>query len=268
MSHPETMANRVLDKVQILVPEDLLLLENIVWARRGRVVEEPLDGAEAQLLLIPGKRAIITISSKITNRQRKRFSITHELGHMEMHRNEIKVNLCTRDDISDRGKVTKYDLEQEANQFASFFLMPERFVKEYCQDVENSMDAIQKVAGRFDVSLTAAALRYIDFMSEPVAVVFSRSGRIEWFKSTQDFLDMDVFVNVGEAVGSDTLAGRIFRGLAVPDRWQQARVSDWFRKGDYRRDAMIKEWSFNMMNYETVMSILWIDEDIYDDSWD
>lgn len=268
MSHPETMANRILDKVQVIVPEDLLLLENIVWARRGRVVEEPLDGADAQLLLIPGKRAIITISSKIANRQRKRFSIAHELGHMELHRDEIKVNLCTRDDISDRGRVAKYDLEQEANQFASFFLMPERFVKEHYQDVENSMDAIQKVAGKFDVSLSAAALRFIDFVSDPVAVVFSRNGRIAWFKSTPDFNDMDVFVNVGEAVGFDTIAGKIFRGLSVPNRWQQTRASDWLKNEDFRRDAVIKEWSFNMMNYETVMSILWIDEDIYDDLWE
>lgn len=267
MSHPETMANRVLDKIPVLVPEDLLLLEKIVWARRGRVVEEPLDGAEAQLLLIPGKRAIITVSSKITNRQRKRFSIAHELGHMEMHRNEIKVNICTREDISDRDRATPFDVEQEANQFASHFLMPARFVNEYYQEVAASLDAIRKVANTFDVSLTSAALRFIDFVAEPVAVVFSRAGRIEWFKSTQDFLDTEVFINVGEAVATDTVAGKIFRGLTVPDRWQQARASDWLRKGDFRGDAVIKEWSVNMMSYQSVLSVLWIDEDIYDDDF-
>lgn len=268
MSHPETMANWVLDKIPVLVQEDLRLLERIVWARRGRVVEEPLDGAEAQLLLVPGKRAIITISSRIKNRHRKRFSIAHELGHMEMHRNEIKVSICTQADISDRGKAVPYDLEQEANQFASCFLVPARFVKEYYQEVDGAMEAIRKVADTFDVSLTAAALRFIDFITEPVAVVFSRAGKTEWFKSTQDFLDTDVFVNVGEIIGTDTAAGKLFRGLSVPDRWQQTKASDWLKRGDYRQDAMIKEWSISMKNYDSVLSILWIDEDIYDDLWE
>jgi hypothetical protein len=267
MSHPETMANRVLDKIPVLVPEDLLLLDRIVWARRGMVVEEPLDGADAQLLLIPGKRAVITISSKINNHQRKRFSIAHELGHMEMHRNEIKVNICTREDITDTAKTSPFILEQEANQFASCFLMPARFVKEYYQETSPSMDAVRKVANGFDVSLTAAALRFIDFSTEPIAVVFSRAGRIEWFKPTQDFLDTDAFVNVGETVGENTNASRIFRGQSTTDEWYKARAFAWLRKGDIRDDAVIKEWSVNMMNYESVLSLLWIDEELFDDDY-
>ena len=261
------MANRVLDRIPVLVPEDLLLLEKIVWARRGRVVEEPLEGAEAELLLVPGKRSIITVSSGIKNRQRKRFSMAHELGHMEMHREEIKLNICTRQDIADTGRIVPHNLEQEANQFASYFLMPTRFVKDHYQDVTRSMDAIRKVAQTFDVSLTAAALRFIDFISEPVAIVFSRAGRIEWFKPTQDFLDTEVFVNIGEAVGSETTAGRMFRGLGAPDRWQEVKPSSWFKKRGFRDDAMVKEWSINMMNYESVLSILWIDDDIYEDDY-
>lgn len=267
MSHPETMANWVLDKIPVLVLEDLLLLEKIVWARRGRVVEEPLEGAEAQLLLVPGKRAIITVSSGIKNRQRKRFSIAHELGHMEMHREEIKLNICTRQDIADTGRTVPHNLEQEANQFASCFLMPTRFVKEYYQEVAQSIDSIRKVAETFDVSLTAAALRFIDFISEPVAVVFSRAGRIEWFKPTQDFLDTDVFVNIGETVGSETAAGKIFRGISVPDRWQEVKPSNWLKKRRFRDDAVIKEWSISMMNYESVLSILWIEDDIEEDDY-
>jgi hypothetical protein len=265
MSHPETMADWVLDRIPVLAPEDLLLLEQIVWARRGRIVEEQLDGAEAQLLLVPGKRAMITVSSRVKNRQRKRFSIVHELGHMEMHRNEIKLNICTREDISDTARAVPHDLEKEANQFASYFLMPARFVKEYYQEVNQSIDSIRKVAQTFDVSLTAAALRFIDFMTEPVAVVFSRAGKIEWFKATQDFLNTDVFVSVGETVGSETAAGKIFRGLSVPDKWQEVKPSGWLRKGEFAADAMIKEWSSSMMSYESVLSILWIDDEIYED---
>ncbi len=266
MSYAENVANRTLDRVPVLVPEDLLLLEQIVWKLRGRIVEEPLQGAEAELLLVPNGRAIITVSSLINNYHRRRFSIAHELGHLQMHREEIKI--CTHEDIADVRRVVQRDLEQEANIFASCFLMPERFAKPcFYQDTGPSMAAIQNVSDLFQVSLTAAACRSIDFSSEPVAVVYLRAGRIQWFKATQDFLDAGVFVNVGEMVGGNTNAGRFFRGLSVPDGWRSSDAIDWLRTGNFRRGAQIKEWSVNMMNYESVLSLLWVDEEIDNDDY-
>jgi hypothetical protein len=269
MSYAEIVAERVIDRVPILAPEDLLLLDEIVWALRGRVVEEPMKGAEAQLLFIPGGRAIITVSTLINSFQRRRFSIAHELGHLQMHREEIRINICTRQDITEAKRANQRDLEQEANVFASCFLMPTRFIKPYFYpDAGPSMEVIQRVSDQFQVSLTAAACRSIDFSSEPVAVVYLRAGKIQWFKPTQDFLDTDAFVNVGGMVGINTNASRIFKGLSVPDGWHSSRASDWLREGDFRNDAEIKEWSINMMNYESVLSLLWMNEDIYDDEDD
>lgn len=266
MSYPEIVANRTLDRVPVLVPEDLLLLEQIVWKLRGRIVEEPLQGAEAELLLVPNGRAIITVSSLINNYHRKRFSIAHELGHLQMHREEIKI--CSREDITEIKRTGERDLEQEANIFASCFLMPERFVKSYFnQDVSPSMAAIQKISEIFQVSLTAAACRSIDFSSEPIAVVYSRAGRIQWFKATKDFFDVGIFVNVGEIVGSNTNTGKFFRGLSAPDSWCSSNANDWLRSGSFRKGAQIKEWSINMMNYEGVLSLLWVDEEIDDDDY-
>jgi len=266
MSYAENVANRTLDRVPVLVPEDLLLLEQIVWRLRGRIVEEPLRGAEAELLLVPNGRSIITISSLINNYHRKRFSIAHELGHLQMHREEIKI--CSREDITESKRVDERDLEQEANVFASSFLMPERFVKPYfSEDTDPSMAAIQKVSTVFQVSLTAAACRNIDFSSEPIAVVYLKAGRIQWFKATHGFYDAGVFVNVSEMVGANTSAGKFFRGLAVPDGWHSSPATDWLRAGNFRRGAQIKEWSINMMNYESVLSLLWVNEEIDDDDY-
>jgi hypothetical protein len=184
-----------------------------------------------------------------------------------MHRNEIKVNICTKADIVDTAGNNQPNLEQEANQFASYFLMPSRFVRNYYLEATPSMDPIREVAEKFDVSLTAAARRFISFSSEPVALVFLRAGRIEWFEASKDFLDVDVFVDVGKKVGLDTNAGRIFNGLSVPDGWYQARASAWLREGNFREDATIKEWSINMKSYGSVLSLLWIDDEIYDDEY-
>lgn len=265
MAVPETIADIVLDELMVLVPEDLLLLEEIVWERRASIIEEPLEGAEARLLVVPGQRSIITISTSITNIQRKRFSIAHELGHLEMHRGKLGVSICSREDINISIAAMQPDLEQEASRFASCFLIPTRFVGDKYASGEPSFDLIREVAGQFDVSLTAAALRYMDFSPEPVAVVFLLEGRIVWFRATQEFFDTEVFVDVDEVVGSRTSAGRMFRDLAVRDEWRDVRASDWLKKGMYDENASIKEWSIKMPRYRAVLSLLWIDDEIYDD---
>ncbi len=262
-SHAQRRAALVLDEVPILVPEDLHYLNKIMWERGAIVVEEPLMGAEAQLLIVPGHKSVITLSSSITNSQRKRFAISHELGHLEMHRRKLELTLCSETDIDDSRPTGLVDLEYEANIFAACFLMPARFVSKRLSADEPSFDTIRDIQDQFDVSLTAASLRMMDFSLEPMAAVYSENGVIRRFKCTPDFEKMEVFVNVRGDVERNTCAGRMFAGLQVKDGWHDARASDWLREGRYARDAIIKEWSVNMPNYRAVLSLLWIEDEIY-----
>lgn len=47
MSHPETIANHVLDRLDISIVDDLLMLDEIIYARGALIRECPMDGAEA-----------------------------------------------------------------------------------------------------------------------------------------------------------------------------------------------------------------------------
>jgi Zn-dependent peptidase ImmA (M78 family) len=257
-------ANQVLDQIPVLVPEDLLLLNQIAFRLGARVVEEDLGGSEASIIIVPGNKAIITISTKVLSTERKRFSIAHELGHFQIHRNRIGFNLCSSSNIETfMGKPV--DIEQEANQFASNFLLPERFVARIFSKSEPSMDLIGEVASSYEVSLTATALRFTEFTEEPIAVVLSRGGRIVFFKGAKAFTESDVFVNVGEAVGGNTMAGKLRNDQISGEGWRKVLASDWLRKGEYRRDARIQEWSVYMPRYDNILTLLWINEEIYDD---
>ena len=128
MGHPETIANHVLDRLEISVMEDLLLLDEIVHARGALIRECPMEGAEARLLVGPGRPIISVSSSPFVHPHRRRFSIVHELGHLEMHRGTGLLRSCTKIDIQERPTGTSINAEQEANQFASAFLIPARFV--------------------------------------------------------------------------------------------------------------------------------------------
>ena len=129
MNHPESVANHVLDRLDIFVAEDLLLLDEIVHARGALIHECLMEGAEARLLVGPGKPIISVSASTYINPYRRRFSIVHELGHLEMHRGNGLMRSCTKLDIQEKPAGNSVDAEQEANQFASAFLIPARFVE-------------------------------------------------------------------------------------------------------------------------------------------
>ena len=141
MASPYYAAERVLDELGITSPEDLQLLDSIAWERGATVLYKPLRSAEARLAAV-GNRAIITISSSVEDPHRRRFSIAHELGHLEMHRHHSSVVLCTGQDIDDWEKQRAgTSLEREASEFASALLLPERFFASLCKDETPSLGA-------------------------------------------------------------------------------------------------------------------------------
>lgn len=262
MSHPETIANHVLDRLGISVVDDLLLLDQIVYARGALIRECPMEGSEARLMVGPGRPIISVSSSPHIDPHRRRFSIVHELGHLEMHRGTGLLRSCTKLDIQVKPAGISIDSEQEANQFASAFLIPERFVKEPFAINEPSLEIITEWAKRLETSLTATALRFTRFTCEPVAVVYSFRGTIQYFQPSAEFRELGVFPDVYNPVGSRTGARKLFNGQDVPNQWQEVRASEWFRddRSAFDRDDTIREWSIGMPNYEAVLSLIWVNE--------
>jgi Zn-dependent peptidase ImmA (M78 family) len=270
MSRPEDIANHVLDRLNIRIEEDLLLLDEIVNARGALIHESSLEGSEARLLIGLGKPIISISSSPSINPLRRRFSIVHELGHLELHRSTSSLRSCTKLDIQERPLGDSNNPEQEANQFASTFLLPARFVEQPFTDNEPSFDLISEWAEKLQTSLTATALRFTHFAREPIAVVYSYRGKLQYFQSSSKFMELGVFPKINQPVGLNTGAMQLFNKKEVPRRWQVVRAAEWFRddKSAFDRCDTIKEWSIGMPNYEAVLSLLWVNEPLgLNDSW-
>ena len=262
MSAPEAIAEMVLDQLRISQPDDLWLLKEIVYARGAIIRERPLEGAEACLLVGPG-RPIITVSTSLSvNRPRRRFSIGHELGHLEMHRRAGLLMNCTKGDIQDKPDKGGVATEQEANQFASAFLLPARFVEKPFAENEPSFDLIADWAEKLQTSLTATAFRFTRFSPEPVAVVYSVRGIIQYFQASSEFMDLGVFPDVNNSVGDNTDARALFKGSGSRGKWLEIRASEWLRENKSAFDPtdVIKEWSIPMPSFDAVLSLLWVDE--------
>lgn len=268
MPTPAFHAERVLNELSISDPQDLFLLREIAWERGALVVDKPLDGAEARIAIV-GRRAVISLSTHISDPRRRRFSIAHELGHFEIHRRDSHLALCSGRDLDDwnAGQAAR-NYEQEANEFASALLLPERFFRPLCQEENPSLGLISTLGERFDVSLTAAARRFVQFTPEACALVFSDQGFIRWFSASQEFLDMGLFVDVKSKLDPASQAASRQAGPVDSIRPQRVRASAWLKPGRYRRDATLLEQSLWMPAYNTVLSLIWIDEDVQNDDED
>lgn len=138
-------------------------IERIVKSLGIRLEYAPLDDELSGLAHIRDGVSVIAVnSSHALNRQR--FTIAHELAHIELHRHELERVVHV-----DRGSLRRDTLaaagvdpiEIEANAFAAELLMPTALLKSALQgrsiDLEDD-SAVFALAKRFRVS--DAAMRY------------------------------------------------------------------------------------------------------------
>ncbi len=272
MSYPISAADRLISDLGINDLADLFRLEEIAWARGVLVTDDKLEGAEASLV-ISYSQGVITISTAMQDQRRRRFSIAHELGHFELHRGTQELLICLNQDIRESPhKDVSNKLEQEANEFASELLMPKRFFAPLCLSEEPSLLYISSLANKFMTSLTATALKYIKFCNEPVAIILSQNNKIQWFQSSLDFDklrdDLNFFIKPQSILDPDTLAAKLLKDPNYPKKKTRTQASRWFMLGKYNKDATIEEHSIAMPNYEAVLTLLWIDDELEEDYYD
>lgn len=128
---------------------------------------EPFDGEMSGMVhRSPEGKAIIGVNSS-HSRERRRFTIAHELGHLLLHADEafhvdekfrIEEFLMYRNGSSSLATDAR---EIEANQFAAELLMPSHMLKAHLVSLLGGvdMDAIDELAGLFDVSIQAMTIR-------------------------------------------------------------------------------------------------------------
>jgi hypothetical protein len=97
-------------------------------------------------------------------RQRRRFTVAHELGHFLIPThvpNSDGQFLCSADDMNIISRVTqerRARVESEANRFAALLLMPPPFFrKDVGAKREPNIQAILSLAGRYDTRANSAS---------------------------------------------------------------------------------------------------------------
>src|SRR5436190_1381407 len=119
----------------------------------------------------------IIYNSAITSKGRINFTLAHEFGHYLLHRLQHPDGIrCGQQDVV-RWESDYRQLEHEANTFAAYLLMP---LDDYRRQIDTgsivTLDTLGHCADRYEVSLIAAALRWLEYTDRRSVLVVSRDG--------------------------------------------------------------------------------------------
>jgi len=253
-SAPIEKASNIIKKLQIRDPSEILI-KDISILRGIFVKEEILEGSEARLIK-KGNKGIITVSNKIPEIGRKRFAIAHEVGHFELHKKSQLIH-CNEEDLCAWNENKKQEIE--ANEFAANILMPSNIFIRFIKKGQPNFENIKKLSNEFRTTLTATAIRYVSLSSEPCAIVVTQNDIIRWYKKSTSF---QFYIKVGDNLSPYTYSNGLNEFEDIPKKPTKVPASAWLM-GIKKKDSLLYEQSVKLKRYNILLSLLWIDDDIY-----
>jgi Zn-dependent peptidase ImmA (M78 family) len=234
-------------------------VRGIARSHNVTIEEEDADHFEGYSVKIEGNVGIL-VNSRYTYEKRKRFTIAHELGHIFIPYHKGVKYICAPDDMIKSG--LKGDEEAEANEFAAELLMPEDILREECKDLNVDMASIDVVSDKYNVSKTAAMLRFVEFTYGICAAIFVKDGQIKSFKSSESFNEDHLFVAVNEKVSPvSTVNGYFTRQIPLSDKPVQVQAKCWISEKFKKQPYCINEYAFEIDPGRSVVVFIWTGDD-------
>jgi Zn-dependent peptidase ImmA (M78 family) len=188
------------------------------------------NGFEGMLLRVSQSKNEwgIIYNTAIKSSGRINFTLAHEFGHYLLHRMALKDGniKCTRQDMfewnseygqreAEANEFASYLLmprnlfeniikkepislhllqEAAANEFASYLLMPRNLFENIIKKEPISLHLLQEAADYFNVSLTAAILKWLQFTDKRAMLVVGVDGFVKWCWSSKKLYKSGVFL--------------------------------------------------------------------------
>ena len=214
------------------------------------------------MLVWDGTSFHIHINSHKGNRKdnnRGRFTIAHELGHyfIEGHREGIK-NGSIPMHASNNSLVHSDKIEFEADYFAANLLMPKEVLRNFTGRRKFSLEVIKEFSERFGVSLTAAALRFVEVGTHEVMIVFSKNNQVKWSFRSDDFPKLANKFRRNGPLPKTSVAGESFlKSGAQYTGVESMDLEDWFEYRGWEPGRQLFEQCFYSDQYDYIISLVW-----------
>ena len=157
----------------------------------------------------------IIYNCDIQSQGRVNFTLAHELGHYLMHRERYSSGHTCKNTYSTKHCENQDQIERDADIFAKELLMPlDDFRQQISPKDSPTIEDLGRCAKRYNVSLTAAVLRWLEFTKRRAILVVSRDEFILWAKSSRFAFQSGLFFK-----------NRILSPVELPDNVKAAHLA-------------------------------------------
>ena len=242
---PDALVTRILKlkpDLQLPVPIEDLCADLDIF----RIADLETEGFEAALITdnVKSKGAILVAKGR--SRQRRRFSIAHELGHFLIPAHMPPTDgqfLCSAEQLqqlSDKDQDRRARMEVEANRFAALLLMPPPLLRPRLRQVRQPrIEQLVALAETFDVSKDAMARAFAEYNDEPVAVLIWRDGRLVRCYRSQSMPWLGV--GLGDRATCEQLGPNTTVGVASVSDLAMVATETWFADRSARQVLELSE---------------------------
>lgn len=213
------------------------------------VTGDDLPGFDGALIRAPShKRGWgIFYNKSFSSQGRINFTLAHELGHYLLHRNAYPEGFRCRSQDVVRWDSAYGQVEYQANVFAANILMPlDDYRRQIADNARADIDMIAQCADRYQVSLIAATLRWLEYTNRRAVLVVSRDGYILWARSSERALKTGAYfrTSVGPIeVPSSSLAAS--QDMLVDTRaGVKHGAGVWFREPAHEMTIFAEQYDF------------------------
>lgn len=236
----------ILNDLGITEPEDIDI-EAIAEDCGATIRYQPLSGCAARIMGYKN-RAIITIDED-TPRPRQRFSAGHELGHWMRDRGQVAFQCKNEKFVREWSAENP---ETRANRFASDLLLPAKMFRARLHRQPVTFDTVRQLADVFCTSVTATAIRLVEYGELPAILVCSGSRKREWFVPSGEVKGKMFLEN---RPGKGSIAEALLRGDRSDMSPRDVRSDAWFTHRN-AANHWVHEDSIPVSD-GSVLSLLW-----------
>jgi hypothetical protein len=225
------------------------------------------EGFEAALITDECKSAGAILVAAERSRQRRRFSIAHELGHFLIPSHlprSGEQSLCSAEhfglsDVKEQDRRRR--MEAEANRFAAMLLIPPPVLRAELKAIRRpGVSDVVRLAKLFEVSKDAMARAYVDYTREAVAIAVIRNGCVlRTYRNAANFPALAV--GRGQPVPSGSLAGATFQSGEVSNA-EECEPWLWVREPD---DRTVEALTEQVLGQKEGFSLLMLVAELHDE---
>ncbi len=140
----------------------------------------------------------IFYNENIGSSGRRNFTLAHELGHYLLHRQRGAIQCEPRQMLDWKSEYAQ--IEAQANVFASFLLMPLDDFRLQIKGQKPTIELMKHLQNRYQVSLSAATLKWLEITEKRAMIVIGKEGFIDWAWSSAPLLNSGVYYKARQNV--------------------------------------------------------------------